>query len=127
MSAGSFLRQVRRFVASCLQLRWRELDRGMRSDRLSARWMAMERSSLIYGVGDIFANFGVWKLARGLIEFQENKGKLFFSEIKNKKRSNKVAVCVKETEVNDDGLRESTESICCSLEQTSQLLPTEAV
>ena len=37
MSAGSFLRQERRLVASCLQLRWRELDRGMRWDRLSAR------------------------------------------------------------------------------------------
>ena len=100
MSAGSFLRQVRRFVASCLQSRWREVDRGMRSDRLSERWMAIERSSLIYGVGDIFAVFAVENWARRLIEIPRECGQAAFcknSEIKNKKRSNKVAVCVKET------------------------------
>lgn len=38
----------------------------MRSDRLSARAMAMERSSLIYGVGDIFLLFGVYILGGGV-------------------------------------------------------------
>lgn len=47
ISEGRFLRQVRRFVASCLQSRCRELDLGMRSDRLSAKWTVMESSSLI--------------------------------------------------------------------------------
>ena len=96
MSAGSFLRELRRSVASCLQSRWRELDRGMRSDRLSARKMAVERSSLIYGVGVIFAVFAMSNLAKRLIEFQENVGKALFLKSKNKKRSNKVAVWVKE-------------------------------
>lgn len=47
ISEGKFLRQVRRFVASCLQSRWRELDLGMRSHRLSAKWTLMESNSLI--------------------------------------------------------------------------------
>lgn len=55
MSAGRFLRQARRFVAVCLQLYCREADLGMRSDRLSASWTAMERSSFIWGVEDMFA------------------------------------------------------------------------
>ena len=67
MSGGSFLRQSRRFVTSRLQSTWRLLDRGMRSDRLSARWMAMERSSLMYGVGDIFAVSGVVEIG-GMID-----------------------------------------------------------
>ncbi len=37
MSDGRLLRQVRRSVAVCWQLRCRDPDLGMRSDRLSAR------------------------------------------------------------------------------------------
>lgn len=63
ISDGRFVRQVRRFMAVCLQSRCRDPDFGIRSDRLSASWMAMESSGLIEGVEDIFPSLlcRIWR------------------------------------------------------------------
>lgn len=92
ISGGRLLRQVRRFAAVCLQLRCRDSDFGMRPDRLSASWMARERSSLTKGVEDIFPFSAVIILLGGLKLSKRKRGRTASPKIKAKKRSRSEAV-----------------------------------